>query len=379
MQLDCGWKELPLDLEACPGLLSLGGSPWRRSQWLSTRLPLAGDSGAGDIMSQRGANSRWVGNTLLLEPAQLSGADINREGQTHREGVFGTMANGYTYEDYQDTAKWLLSHTEQRPQVAVICGSGLGGLVNKLTQAQTFDYSEIPNFPESTVPGHAGRLVFGILNGRACVMMQGRFHMYEGYPFWKVTFPVRVFRLLGVETLVVTNAAGGLNPNFEVGDIMLIRDHINLPGFSGENPLRGPNEERFGVRFPAMSDAYDRDMRQKAHSTWKQMGEQRELQEGTYVMLGGPNFETVAECRLLRNLGADAVGMSTVPEVIVARHCGLRVFGFSLITNKVIMDYESQGKANHEEVLEAGKQAAQKLEQFVSLLMASIPVSGHTG
>uniref|UniRef100_A0A8C0ALC2 Purine nucleoside phosphorylase n=1 Tax=Bos mutus grunniens TaxID=30521 RepID=A0A8C0ALC2_BOSMU len=271
--------------------------------------------------------------------------------------------NGFTYEDYQDTAKWLLSHTEQQPRVAMICGSGLGGLINRLTQAQTFDYSEIPNFPKSTVPGHAGRLVFGILNGRACVMMQGRFHMYEGYPFWKVTFPVRVFRLLGVETLVVTNAAGGLNPNFEVGDIMLIRDHINLPGFSGENPLRGPNEERFGVRFPAMSDAYDRDMRQKAHSTWKQMGEQRELQEGTY-------------CRLLRNLGADAVGMSTVPEVIVARHCGLRVFGFSLITNKVIMDYESQGKADHKEVLEAGKQAAQKLEQFVSLLMASIPLPG---
>ena len=319
-----------------------------------------------------------MGNTRLLEPAQLRGADINREGQTHREGVCGTMENGFTYEDYQDTAKWLLSHTEQQPRVAMICGSGLGGLINRLTQAQTFDYSEIPNFPKSTVPRHAGRLVFGILNGRACVMMQGRFHMYEGYPFWKVTFPVRVFRLLGVETLVVTNAAGGLNPNFEVGDIMLIRDHINLPGFSGENPLRGPNEERFGVRFPATSDAYNRDMRQKAHSTWKQMGEQRELQEGTYVMLGGPNYETVAECRLLRNLGADAVGMSTVPEVIVARHCGLRVFGFSLITNKVIMDYESQGKADHKEVLEAGKQAAQKLEQFVSLLMASIPLPGHT-
>ncbi|XP_010837774.1 PREDICTED: purine nucleoside phosphorylase [Bison bison bison] len=321
-------------------------------------------------MSQRGANSRWVGNTLLLEPAQLSGADINREGQTHREGVFGTMANGYTYEDYQDTAKWLLSHTEQRPQVAVICGSGLGGLVNRLTQAQTFDYSEIPNFPESTGTGKGKGGSFA---------EQQLLKLSDVLSFTsKVTFPVRVFRLLGVETLVVTNAAGGLNPNFEVGDIMLIRDHINLPGFSGENPLRGPNEERFGVRFPAMSDAYDRDMRQKAHSTWKQMGEQRELQEGTYVMLGGPNYETVAECRLLRNLGADAVGMSTVPEVIVARHCGLRVFGFSLITNKVIMDYESQGKANHEEVLEAGKQAAQKLERFVSLLMPSIPVPGHT-
>ncbi|KAF7469741.1 Hypothetical predicted protein [Marmota monax] len=204
-------------------------------------------------------------------------------------------------------------------------------------------------------------------------MMQGRFHTYEGYPLWKVTFPVRVFRLLGVDTLVVTNAAGGLNPNFQVGDIMLIRDHINLPGLGGQNPLKGPNDERFGVRFPAMSDAYDRNMREKALSTWKLMGENRELQEGTYVMVAGPSFETVAESRLLQQLGADAVGMSTVPEVIVARHCGLRVFGFSLITNKVIMDYESLEKTTHEEVLETGKQAAQKLEKFVSILMASIP------
>ncbi|XP_070653285.1 purine nucleoside phosphorylase-like [Bos indicus] len=303
---------------------------------------------------------------------------MNRERQTHREGVFRTMANGYTYEDYQDTAKWLLSHTKHRPQVAVICDSGFGCLINTLTQAETFNYSEIPNFPKCTAPGHAGRLLFGILNGRACVMMQGRFHMYEGYPLWKVTFPVRVFRLLGVETLVVTSISGGLNPNFEVGDIMLIRDHINLPGLSGENPLRGPNEERFGVRFPAMSDAYDRDMRQKVHSIWKQMGEQRELQEGTYVTVAGPNYETVAECHLLRNLGADAVGMSTVPEVIVARHCGLRVFGFSLITNMVIIDYESQGKASLEEILEAGNQAAQRLEKVFSIVMASIPVPGHT-
>ncbi|XP_037690365.1 purine nucleoside phosphorylase-like [Choloepus didactylus] len=285
------------------------------------------------------------------------------------------MEKEFTYEDYQSTAEWLLSHTEHRPQVAVICGSGLGGLADKVTQAQAFEYSEIPNFPQSTVPGHAGRLVFGFLNGRACVVMQGRFHFYEGYPLWKVTFPVRVFRLMGVDTLVVTNAAGGLNPRFEVGDIMLIRDHINMLGFSGQSPLRGPNDERFGPRFPAMSDAYDHNLRQKAHCAWKQMGEQRELQEGTYVMAGGPNFETIAECHLLLNLGADTVGMSTVPEVIVARHCGLRVFGFSLITNKVIMSYESLEKANHEEVLQSGKQAAQKLEQFVSILMATIPPS----
>lgn len=279
----------------------------------------------------------------------------------------------FTYEDYQSTAEWLRSHTKHRPQVAVICGSGLGGLTTKLTQPEAFDYNEIPNFPQSTVQGHAGRLVFGFLNGRSCVMMQGRFHMYEGYSVSKVTFPVRVFHLLGVDTLVVTNAAGGLNPNFEVGDIMLIRDHINLPGFSGQNPLRGPNDERFGVRFPAMSDAYDREMRQKAFNAWKQMGEQRELQEGIYVMLAGPTFETVAESCLLRMLGADAVGMSTVPEVIIARHCGLRVFGFSLITNKVVMDYNNMEKASHQEVLEAGKAAAQKLEQFVSILMESIP------
>ncbi|XP_037690366.1 purine nucleoside phosphorylase [Choloepus didactylus] len=287
------------------------------------------------------------------------------------------MEKMFTYEDYQSTAEWLLSHTKHRPQVAVICGSGLGGLADKVTQAQAFEYSEIPNFPQSTVPGHAGRLVFGFLNGRACVVMQGRFHFYEGYPLWKVTFPVRVFQLMGVDTLVVTNAAGGLNPKFEVGDIMLIRDHINMLGFSGQNPLRGPNDERFGPRFPAVSDAYDRNLRQKAHCAWKQMGEQRELQEGTYVMVGGPNFETIAECRLLLNLGADAVGMSTVPEVLVARHCGLRVFGFSLITNKVIMSYETVEKANHEEVLESGRKAAQKLEQFVSILMASIPPSDN--
>ncbi|XP_006883339.1 PREDICTED: purine nucleoside phosphorylase [Elephantulus edwardii] len=282
------------------------------------------------------------------------------------------MENEFSYEDYQKTAGWLLSRIEHQPQVAVICGSGLGSLADRVTKAKIFDYSEIPNFPRSTVPGHAGRLVFGLLENKPCVVMQGRFHLYEGYSLLKVTFPVRVFRLLGVDTLVVTNAAGGLNPDFEVGDIMLIRDHINLPGFSGQNPLRGPNEDRFGVRFPPMSDAYDQDLRQSAHNIWKEIKDRRKLQEGTYVMLAGPNFETVAESQMLRILGADAVGMSTVPEVIVARHCGLRVFGLSLITNKVILSYESREKASHEEVLEAGKQAAEKLEEFVSRFVSSI-------
>ncbi|XP_072479219.1 purine nucleoside phosphorylase isoform X1 [Notamacropus eugenii] len=278
----------------------------------------------------------------------------------------------FKYEDYKETAEWLLSHTKYRPEIAVICGSGLGGLADKLTQFQAFDYNEIPNFPQSTVPGHAGKLVFGYLNDKCCVMMQGRFHSYEGYSLWKVAFPVRVFRLLDVHTLIVTNAAGGLNPKYEVGDVMLIRDHINLAGLSGQNPLRGPNDDRFGERFPPMSDAYDRILRQKAHSIWKQMEQERPLQEGTYVMVGGPNFETIAECRFLHKLGADAVGMSTVPEVIVARHCGIRVFGFSLITNKSVLDYESQEIANHEEVLEAGRLAAEKLEGLVCKLVATM-------
>ncbi|XP_050998961.1 purine nucleoside phosphorylase [Acomys russatus] len=328
-------------------------------------LLLAGASSWGYKAGPRDQCTNSVDQTLTVSPAERKGLDFGA-------AVGDTMENEFTYEDYQRTAEWLLSQTTHKPEVAVICGSGLGGLTAKLTKAQIFDYSDIPNFPQSTVQGHAGRLVFGLLNERPCVMMQGRFHMYEGYSLSKVTFPVRVFHLMGVKTLVVTNAAGGLNSKFEVGDIMLIRDHINLPGFSGQNPLRGPNDERFGVRFPAMSDAYDRTMRQKAFMAWKQMGEQRELQEGTYVMLAGPNFETVAESCLLHKLGADAVGMSTVPEVIVARHCGLRVLGFSLITNKVVMDYENREKADHKEVLEAGKAAAQKLEQFVSLLMESI-------
>uniref|UniRef100_A0A6I8NET6 purine-nucleoside phosphorylase n=1 Tax=Ornithorhynchus anatinus TaxID=9258 RepID=A0A6I8NET6_ORNAN len=218
------------------------------------------------------------------------------------------MDGGYKYEEYQDTANWLQARTKHRPQVAVICGSGLGGLADLVTDAEAFDYSSIPNFSRSTVLGHAGRLVFGKLSGLTCVVMQGRFHMYEGYSLSKVTFPIRVFRLLGVHTLVVTNAAGGLNPDFEVGDVMLIRDHINLPGMSGQNPLCGFNDTRFGERFPAMSNAYDRELRDRAHQVWLQMGEKRPLQEGTYVMLAGPNFETIAECRLLRLLGADVVG-----------------------------------------------------------------------
>ncbi|XP_053558229.1 purine nucleoside phosphorylase [Bombina bombina] len=273
------------------------------------------------------------------------------------------------YEDYKQTADWLLANTKQRPTVAIVCGSGLGALGDLLEDQEAFNYGDIPNFPKSTVPGHAGRLIFGNLNGKSCVCMQGRFHFYEGYPLWKVTFPIRVFRLIGVDTVIVTNAAGGLNQKFEVGDIMVIIDHINLLGFAGQSPLFGHNEDRFGPRFPAMSDAYDKQLRELVLDIGNELGLSKKMQKGVYCGLGGPNFETIAECRFLRNLGADSVGMSTVHEVLVARHCGLRVLGLSLITNKAVMDYESNQTANHEEVLQAGKQSAKIMEKLVSTLL----------
>ncbi|KAI1889972.1 hypothetical protein AGOR_G00168410 [Albula goreensis] len=278
----------------------------------------------------------------------------------------------FTYEEYKETADWLQERIKEQPKVAIICGSGLGDLANLLENKTDFLYKDIPRFPQSTVHGHAGKLVFGKLNGKQCVCMQGRFHFYEGYSIAKVTYPVRVFFLLGVETLIVTNAAGGLNPNFSVGDIMLIKDHINMPGFAGQNPLCGHNDERFGTRFPCMSDAYDRDIFRLAKDAAVEENCSSFLQEGVYCMLAGPTFETIAECKMLQTLGADAVGMSTVPEVIVARHCGLRVFGLSLITNKVVMDYASEERANHKEVLETTKRRAVDLQRLVSALVAKL-------
>ncbi|KAK6467769.1 purine nucleoside phosphorylase-like [Huso huso] len=286
--------------------------------------------------------------------------------------MFPEQKLGYTYEEYKVTADWLLANTEHRPLIAIICGSGLGGLAEILKDQKVFSYSDIPNFPQSTVHGHAGRLVFGTLKGKSCVCMQGRFHLYEGYPIWKVTFPIRIFRLLGVETAIVTNAAGGLNEDYKVGDIMLIKDHLNMPGFAGNNPLVGPNDERFGLRFPCMSDAYDRDLRKLAKTVARDLGYSDFLKEGVYCVLGGPSFETIAECNMLKRLGADAVGMSTVHEVIVARHCGMRVFGLSLITNKAVMDYNSESKANHEEVLQTGRERASQLEEMISRLVEGI-------
>ncbi|KAG7524041.1 purine nucleoside phosphorylase-like [Solea senegalensis] len=191
-------------------------------------------------------------------------------------------------------------------------------------------------------------------------------------PKAQITLPMRVFKLLGVETMILTNAAGGLNQDYKVGDVMIIKDHINMPGFAGSNPLVGPNDERFGLRFPCMSDAYDRELCQMAHDVAEELHFGDFVREGVYVVLGGPSFETIAECRMLHTLGADAVGMSTVHEVIVARHAGMRCFALSLISNRAVMDYDSQERANHEEVLETGKLRAKQLEKLVSTMVARL-------
>ncbi|KAG7273037.1 hypothetical protein CRUP_007193 [Coryphaenoides rupestris] len=252
--------------------------------------------------------------------------------------------SAHSYEVCKATSDWLLAHTEVRPLVAIVCGSGLGKLADVIKDPVIIKYTDIPNFPQSTVHGHAGQLVFGTLQGKPCVCMQGRFHLYEGYPLQKITLPMRVFKLIGVQMVILTNAAGGLNPSYRVGDIMVIKDHINLPGFAGINPLAGPNDDRFGVRFPSMSDAYDRKLRQLAQQIGAELGFSDFLKEGVYAVLGGPSFETIAECRMLHTLGADAA----------------------------VVDYTSQEKANHEEVLDTGKMRAEQMEQLVSTIVSRL-------
>lgn len=278
----------------------------------------------------------------------------------------------YTYEVIHESADFLLSRTHHRPKIGVICGSGLGGLADQLENRDVFPYESIPNFPVSTVVGHAGRMVIGLLSGVPVICMQGRFHAYEGYPLWKCAMPVRVMKLMGVEQLLVTNAAGGLNPEFRVGDIMIIKDHINMQGFAGDSPLRGKNDERFGPRFPAMNNAYDKGLRTLAMAIVAEMNLNQVVREGVYVMLGGPTYETVAELNLLRILGVDAVGMSTVPEVIVARHCGMKVFAFSLITNECITQYDTDAEANHEEVIEVANKRKKDLQELAQRIIMSM-------
>uniref|UniRef100_A0A672F7E8 Purine nucleoside phosphorylase n=1 Tax=Salarias fasciatus TaxID=181472 RepID=A0A672F7E8_SALFA len=273
-----------------------------------------------------------------------------------------------SFEDYKLTTEWLMNQTSLRPKVAVICGSGLGLLADRVANKQAFRYQDIPNFPVSTGESHCRDM-----KAAWCL---GPSRTRRVTP--SVTFPVRIFKLMGVESLLVTNASGGICPDFKVGDIMLIKDHINLPGFAGQHPLCGPNDERFGIRFPCMSDAYSKELRAMAMDIGSELGCGGFIREGVYCMVSGPNFETVAEARMLHILGCDSVGMSTIPEVTVAKHCGLRVLGLSLITNKVSLDYSREEKVNHEEVLEIGKMRAEVLQKLVTTLISCCQQSINT-
>lgn len=265
----------------------------------------------------------------------------------------------FTFAEIKEAADYIQAQTQYQPTIGLILGSGLNSLANDIENADQIPYHQIPHFPVSGVVGHAGKLVVGKLAGKTILVMQGRTHFYEGYSPAHITLPIRVMRLLGIKTLVVTNAAGGLNQDFKVGDLMLITDHINLLGMSGHNPLLGPNLEEFGPRFPSMTHAYHPDLQAVARQVAGNLG--LTLREGVYVGLSGPFFETPAENRFLRAAGADAVGMSTVSEVTVANHAGMQVLGLTSVTNISILDIASKAETNHEEVLEAGKMIVPKL------------------
>jgi purine-nucleoside phosphorylase len=279
-----------------------------------------------------------------------------------------TLAN-----DIDSAAAFILARQRQRPSVGIILGSGLGSLADSVEGSVHIPYREIPGFAPSTVEGHKGEMVLGQLEGKTVAVLQGRLHVYEGYSPQQTTFPVRALKAIGCGVLIVTNAAGGLNPAFVAGDLMLISDHLNLPGMIGHNPLYGPNDALLGARFPDMSQAYDSGLRDLARQTAAVLG--FSVHEGVYAMLGGPSYETPAEVHFLRVIGADAVGMSTASEVVVARHGAMRVLGVSMISNVIPMPataaavdagrHTAEGPLGHEEVL---ANAAKAAPRFVSLL-----------
>lgn len=279
------------------------------------------------------------------------------------------MSEFFTLAQIDEAADAIRKRTHHQPKIALILGSGLGGLADSVGQPDIIPYGEIPHWYRSTIEGHAGQLVIGSLEEKSVMVMQGRSHYYEGITIAQVGFPIRVMQRLGIEILIVTNAAGAINPEYAPGDLMLINDHIALMAMSGLNPLRGPNLTELGPRFPDMSQAYDRGLLELARQVGK--GARVAYREGVYICLAGPSFEGPADLRFLRTIGADAVGMSTVPEVIVARHGGTRVLGISGISNKANLDGNTM--TTHAEVLEAGKILVPKLTTIISGILRELP------
>mgnify|MGYP001436924842 CR=1 FL=1 len=278
------------------------------------------------------------------------------------------MKDFFTLEEIDEVALVIKAKTRHNPKIGLILGSGLGDLANSVENADIISYGDLPYWPNSTVHGHAGKLVIGNLENKSLIVMQGRAHYYEGFSMAEIGLPVRVMQRLGVEIIIVTNAAGAINQDYLPGDIMFISDHIALIGMTGNNPLRGPNLDELGPRFPDMSQAYDKILLEKAISIAKK--NKIKPYSGVYVSLSGPSFETPADLRFMRVIGADAVGMSTVPEVIVAVHGGTRVLGISGISNKANLDGSTI--TTHEEVLEAGRIIVPKLTKVIKGLLAEL-------
>lgn len=270
------------------------------------------------------------------------------------------------FDQIAEAAQSIRSRWQGQPTLGLVLGTGLGALAQDIQSPTRIPYADLPHFPQSTVLGHAGELVCGSLAGKSVVAMSGRFHAYEGYSLQQITFPLRVMKALGCVTVILSNAAGGLNPQFHKGDVMLIDDHINL---MGDNPLIGPNDDRLGDRFPDMSEPYDKKLLALAKECAKQ--EMLLLQKGTYVAVSGPNLETAAEYRFLQRIGADAVGMSTVPETIVAVHGKMRVLGFSIITDMCLP--ESLAPTSHDEILAVATEAEAKLRRLVKRIIEALP------
>ncbi|MBN2669536.1 MAG: purine-nucleoside phosphorylase [Bacteroidales bacterium] len=262
----------------------------------------------------------------------------------------------------KETVDYINKTVDFKPEIGIVLGTGLGGLVNEIESVGTIKYENIPHFPVSTVEGHAGQLMFGYLGGKKVVAMQGRFHFYEGYSMKDLAIPIRTMKLLGVHTVYLSNAAGGMNPNFKVGDVMLITDHINL---MGNNPLMGKNDDDFGPRFPDMSAVYDKALIEQADKIAQSQG--LKVQRGVYLAVSGPTFETPAEYRMMWRMGADAVGMSTVPEAIVARHAGMKCFALSIITDLGVEGIVEE--VSHEEVLEVANAAESKMTGIIKELI----------
>lgn len=271
------------------------------------------------------------------------------------------MNSFITIKEIDEATQYIRGKAGVAPKVGLVLGSGLGGLAEDVKDAVVIPFSEIPHWPTSTIQGHAGRLLIGSLYGKPAMVMQGRVHYYEGYSMDQVTFPIRVMQRIGVELIILTNAAGAIAPDYQPGDVMVLTDHIALIGMAGLNPLRGPNLEEFGERFPDMSQPYDRELIKLSKQVAADL--KINLHEGVYVCLSGPSFESPADLRFLRTIGADAVGMSTVPETIVARHGKTRVLGFSGISNKANLDGSTI--TTHEEVLGAGKLIVPKLTGII--------------